>query len=100
MFMVRKGLLNLNQINKYPGQVNAFMINLMFAHKSLNALDYKLKFSGAILNLGFYTKLNALKFTYSLSIFFFLKKIWDFVMRLFLVKDNIIEKFRQIFSYY
>ena len=75
------------------------MINLMFAHKSLNALDYKLKFSGAILNLGFYTKLNALKFTYSLSIFF-LKKIWDFVMRLFLVKDNIIEKFRQIFSYY
>ena len=53
MFMVRKGLLNLNQINKYPGQVNAFMINLMFAHKSLNALDYKLKFSGAILNLGF-----------------------------------------------
>ena len=71
----------------------------MFAHKSLNALDYKLKFSGAILNLGFYTKLNALKFTYSLSIFF-LKKIWDFVMRLFLVKDNIIEKFRQIFSYY
>lgn len=99
MFMVRKGLLNLNQINKYPGQVNAFMINLMFAHKSLNALDYKLKFSGAILNLGFYTKLNALKFTYSLSIFF-LKKIWDFVMRLSLVKDNIIEKFRQIFSYY
>ena len=75
------------------------MINLMFAHKSLNALDYKLKFSGAILNLGFYTKLNALKFTYSLSIFF-LKKIWDFVMRLSLVKDNIIEKFRQIFSYY
>ena len=99
MFMVRKGLLNLIQINKYPGQVNAFMINLMFAHKSLNALDYKLKFSGAILNLGFYTKLNALKFTYSLSIFF-LKKIWDFVMRLSLVKDNIIEKFRQIFSYY
>lgn len=71
----------------------------MFAHKSLNALDYKLKFSGATLNLGFYTKLNALKFTYSLSIFF-LKKIWDFVMRLSLVKDNIIEKFRQIFSYY
>ena len=71
----------------------------MFAHKSLNALDYKLKFSGAILNLGFYTKLNALKFTYSLSIFF-LKKSWDFVMRLSLVKDNIIEKFRQIFSYY
>ena len=99
MFMVRKGLLNLIQIKKYPGQVNAFMINLMFAHKSLNALDYKLKFSGAILNLGFYTKLNALKFTYSLSIFF-LKKIWDFVMRLSLVKDNIIEKFRQIFSYY
>lgn len=46
MFMVKKGLLNWIKTNKCQGQVNAFMINLMFIHKSLNVLDYKLKFSG------------------------------------------------------
>lgn len=65
----------------------------MFAHKSLNALDYKLKFSGAILNLGFYTKLNALKFTYSLSIFFFSKKfgilLWGFLLLKIILLKNL-----------